>query len=103
MEQQKDLHIVDGGEVWRGRKIVLRVISVVIGVGSVVPGGWPVFVKVIICKLDAASVRVGIVVEVTFDTFHSGLHLRELGAFGVRVSQCSITRCLFLLAFLIKI
>jgi hypothetical protein len=41
MEQQKDLHIVDGGEVWRRRKIVLRVISVVIGVGSVVPGGWP--------------------------------------------------------------
>ena len=58
MEQQKDLHIVDGGEVWRRRKIVLRVISVVIGVASVVPGGWPVFVKVNSLLTKALTIEV---------------------------------------------
>ena len=62
-----------------------------------------IVVRVIIHKADAASVRVGIAVEVTFDAIHLGLHLGELGVVGVGVRQCPATRCLLLLAFLIEI
>ena len=82
---------------------------------SLLSGGWLaskcrvtavvrlVMVWVIICKVDAASVRIGIVVKFTFHTIHLGLHLRESGAVGIGVRWCLATRCLFLLAFLAQV
>ena len=62
-----------------------------------------VIVKVIVCKVDAVSVRIGIAVKVMVNAIHLGLHLGELGAVGVRVSRCSTIGRLLLLTFLVEV